>query len=89
MDSKGNLYGATDVGGNESNSDDDFGFGTVFELSPSSGGEWTESVLHNFQLGSDGGFPQSGLLLDGSGNLFGATAGGGYAGAGVVYEIIP
>jgi len=88
MDTSGNLYGTTDVGGDASNSQYDLGFGTVFELSPSSGGEWSESVLHNFQLGSDGGVPQSGLLLDGSGNLFGATAGDAYTGS-VVYEIIP
>jgi len=88
MDGSGNLYGTTNVGGNASNSQYDFGFGTVFELSPSNGGEWAESVLHDFQLGSDGGFPQSGLLLDGSGNLFGATAGDAYTGS-VVYQIIP
>jgi uncharacterized repeat protein (TIGR03803 family) len=87
MDSSGNLYGTTDMGGNANNSQYEFGFGTVFELSPSSGSQWTESVLHNFQLGSDGGFPQAGLLLDGSGHLFGATAGS--ASGSVVYEIIP
>lgn len=88
MDSRGNLYGTTELGGNTSNAQYDLGFGTVFELSPSGGGEWTESVLHNFQLGSDGGFPQSGLLLDSSGNLFGATAGDAYTGS-VVYEVTP
>jgi uncharacterized repeat protein (TIGR03803 family) len=86
MDSRGNLYGTTDVGGNASNSQYDLGFGTVFELSPSSSGAWTESLLHNFQLGSDGGFPQAGLLLDSYGNLFGATAGDAYTGS-VVYEV--
>jgi uncharacterized repeat protein (TIGR03803 family) len=93
MDSGGNLYGTTDIGGNASNSGYRTGLGTVFELSPSSGGDWTELVLHNFQLGSDGGFPQSGLLLDSSGNLFGATAGGyvlsGTVSNSVVYEITP
>jgi uncharacterized repeat protein (TIGR03803 family) len=88
MDSRGNLYGTTDVGGNASNPQYDLGFGTVFELSPSDGGQWTESLLHNFQLGSDGGFPQSGLQLDSSGNLFGATAGDAYTGS-AVYEITP
>jgi uncharacterized repeat protein (TIGR03803 family) len=88
MDSRGNLYGTTELGGNDSNAQYDLGFGTVFELSPSGGGEWTESVLHDFQLGSDGGFPQSGLLLDGSGNLFGATAGDANTGS-VVYEVTP
>jgi uncharacterized repeat protein (TIGR03803 family) len=88
MDSRGNLYGTTELGGNASNAQYDLGFGTVFELSPSGGGEWTESVLHNFQLGADGGFPQAGVLLDSSGNLFGATAGNAYTGS-VVYEVTP
>lgn len=41
IDSKGNLYGVTNGGGA-------YGYGTVFELMPSSGGAWTETILHNF-----------------------------------------
>lgn len=89
MDSAGNLYGTTVVGGNVSDPLDNQGLGTVFELSPASGGEWTESVLHNFQLGLDGALPVSGLVMDNSGNLFGATAGNAYEGGSVVYEITP
>ena len=73
-DSKGNLYGSTSLGGN--------GFcgaanncGTVFQLTPptTQGGAWTKTVIHNFQGGTDGQLPLSGLILDGNGNLYGTT----------------
>jgi uncharacterized repeat protein (TIGR03803 family) len=68
MDSSGNLYGTTSEGGVS-------GDGTVFELA-SSGGTYTESVLHNFS-GSDGTIPSAGLISDSLGNLYGTAAGGG------------
>jgi hypothetical protein len=37
LDSAGNVYGPTDVGGTG-------GVGTIFELSPASDGEWIESL---------------------------------------------
>jgi uncharacterized repeat protein (TIGR03803 family) len=77
-DAAGNLYGTTVNGGQ-------YGFGTVFELSPS-GSTWTPSVLWSFTGGSDGAYPYGGVILDGSGNLFGTTTTGG-AGSGVVFEI--
>jgi uncharacterized repeat protein (TIGR03803 family) len=40
-DSKGNLYGTTVSGGAN-------GVGIVFELSPESGGAWTENILYTF-----------------------------------------
>ena len=43
-DAAGNLYGVASGGAN---------FGVVFELSPSSGGKWTETTLHSFSY-SDG-----------------------------------
>jgi len=49
MDSAGNLYGTSVLGG-------DFGSGTVFELSPS-GNSWTHTVLYSFTGGADGGEP--------------------------------
>ncbi|MGH6846196.1 MAG: choice-of-anchor tandem repeat GloVer-containing protein, partial [Methylocella sp.] len=36
----------------------------------------TETVLHSFAGGSDGGFPGGGLIADSSGNLYGTTEGG-------------
>src|SRR5437588_1911087 len=51
-DSSGALYGTTQHGGNTGGS----GFGTVFKLTPPQvqGGAWTETILYNFQNGSDG-----------------------------------
>jgi uncharacterized repeat protein (TIGR03803 family) len=64
-DAEGNLYGTTNSGGQ-------YNLGTVFELSPSSGG-WTETVLHSFIGGSEGGQPAAGLLIDQRGDLYGTT----------------
>ena len=69
FDKAGNLYGTTQFGGT-------FGFGTVFELTPS-GGTWTETVLYSFTNGSDGILPVGGVILDQSGNLYGTTSQGG------------
>lgn len=80
-DAAGNLYGTTWGGGG-------FGAGTVFQLTPSGNG-WTEKILYAFQRGSDGGLPQAGLIMDHSGNLFGATTDGGSGGGGTVFELMP
>jgi len=79
FDGSGNLYGTTIEGG-------DSGDGTVFELAPSTGGSWTETVLQNFS-GADGDLPYAGLIFDGSGNLYGATLNGGTYGNGTVFEL--
>ncbi len=88
-DATGNLYGTTVVGGNASNGVDTYGLGTVFELSPEAGGGWTETVLHNFQLTGDGRLPQAGLLLDGSGRIYGTTTGDASLVGSVVFELAP
>ena len=54
-DKAGNLYGTTHFGGG-SNALCGAGCGTVFELSPKTGGGWKEKVLHNFN-GKDGAVP--------------------------------
>jgi uncharacterized repeat protein (TIGR03803 family) len=82
-DGAGNLYGTTMAGG-------EYAFGTVFELSPSAGGSWTEKVLHSFGNGSDGQAPISGVILDAAGNLYGTTNGGsGTTLYGTVFELAP
>jgi uncharacterized repeat protein (TIGR03803 family) len=78
LDTAGNLYGTTKQGGAS-------GFGTVFELKPSSGA-WTETVLHSFTV-SDGIDPEASLIFDGSDNLYGTTLGGGAYGGGTVFEL--
>jgi uncharacterized repeat protein (TIGR03803 family) len=86
FDASSNLYGATSGGGNSTNCDS-VGCGTVFELMPVLGGEWTETLLYNFN-GEDGAFPQAGLIFDASGNLYG-TAGSGGATFGTAFELTP
>jgi hypothetical protein len=84
FDSKGNLYGATDTGGNTGCSNRYWtGCGTVFQLSPQGNGEWTEKVLYVFPSGFFGAEP---LNIDAKGNLF-STAGGGTYGYGVFYKL--
>lgn len=68
FDAAGNLYGATSLGGTQSCC----GFGTVFKLSSGSNGKWTETVLHSFN-GKDGANPYAGVTFDVSGNLYGTT----------------
>jgi len=83
FDSAGNLYGATFSGGAHSS-------GTVYKLSPSSGGTWTETVLHSFTLGSaDVANPAANLIFDSAGNLYGAASYGNLSGAGGVFELKP
>src|SRR5579871_5956302 len=81
MDSVGNLYGTTVSGGD---GDQNSGQGVVFELSPD-GSQWQYSNLANFD-GSDGLYPESGLIIDANGNLFGTTVAGGTKQKGNVFE---
>jgi uncharacterized repeat protein (TIGR03803 family) len=98
MDSKGNLYGTTGNGGDSQYCNLLEGCGTVFELTPSGNGQWTETILHSFAGGSpDGRDPLGRLVIDGAGNLYGTTVFGGdgqycpgFDGdCGTVYEVSP
>jgi len=84
FDTAGNLYGTTQSGGVNNT-------GAVFELTPSGGGNFSETVLHNFgaPYGGDGNYPYGGLVLDGSSNLYGMTYLGGTINAGTVFEVTP
>lgn len=93
-DTQQNLYGVTYVGGNGNCTIYPLlqaGCGTVFELTRLPGGGWSETVLYEFQGGSDGAFPEAGLVSDQAGNLYGTTAGGGLSQAccGTVFELSP
>ncbi len=82
-DSAGNLYGTTSGGGQ-------FGDGTTFKLAPNAKRtKWTESVLHSFcsEQECEDGVTPSGLVMDGSGNLYGTTPNGGEGNLGSIYRI--
>ncbi len=49
----------------------------------------TQSVLYNFTNTPDGGFPQSNLVLDTAGNMYGTTLYGGVNGRGSVFKVTP
>jgi uncharacterized repeat protein (TIGR03803 family) len=97
FDSQGNLYGTTASGGNSEVCDG--GCGTVFELSPKSGGRWEETVVYSFcsiENCADGEEPVSGpLVRDSAGNIYGTTIfGGAYRNCngdacGVVFKLDP
>lgn len=90
FDAAGNLYGTTQGGG-------DYGQGTVFRLTPSANGAWTETVLYSFCSAfqcSDGEDPGTSLIFDSTGNLYGTTQIGGLGcqpglGCGTVFELMP
>jgi uncharacterized repeat protein (TIGR03803 family) len=80
----GNLYGTTDQGGQ-------YESGSVFELTSAG----VEKTLHTFDPETgDGQYPYSGLTMDSTGNLYGATLYGGGTdcgggGCGIIYKVTP
>src|SRR5882672_3956654 len=92
FDAAGNLYSTTSEGGNSTNCS--VGCGTVFELSPASGGGWSQSIVHTFVGAKDGATSFTGLTPDGAGNFFGVTSQGatfvpGTLGYGTVFRLSP
>jgi uncharacterized repeat protein (TIGR03803 family) len=94
MDTDGNLYGTTAVGGTGGAQcvEAQDGCGTVFKLAP----DGTETVLYSFQGGTDGWDPLAGVVRDKTGNLYGTTFAGGGAhcahtrpGCGTVFKLAP
>jgi uncharacterized repeat protein (TIGR03803 family) len=93
-DTAGNFYGVTSVGGAHN-------LGTVYRLSPTSTGDFTETILYSFKGGStDGSLPQGPLFRDNAGNLYGTTLEGGITatvcgptipspGCGIVFKLTP
>lgn len=64
-------------------------------LAPAASAEWKQSVIYQFQGGTDGQSPVGALVFDQAGNLYGATADGGssdcspVAGCGTVFQLTP
>jgi uncharacterized repeat protein (TIGR03803 family) len=76
-DASGTMFGTTTAGGAS-------GAGTVYSLRGT-----TETVLYSFAGGTgDGSYPQAGLVMDASGNLYGTTSQGGASGNGTVFELV-
>ena len=78
------FYGTTTYGGTNN-------FGTVYRITLI-GGVVAEAPIHVFSgaLGvplGDGEYPQSGLIKDSAGLMYGTTSGGGSAGVGTVYSV--
>jgi len=83
FDTAGSLYGTTYNGGGTYNG------GTVFKLTPTVGGGWTETLLHSFGRGVDGANPIAGVTFDASGNLYGTAIDGGPYRWGTVFKLTP
>jgi hypothetical protein len=102
FDGQANIYGALQGYGSGSCTPIGNDCGAVYQLSPPAqkGGAWTETLIYEFQGkgANDGELPNSGLIIDKAGNLYGVTAYGGTgnctllgvaAGCGTVYELSP
>jgi uncharacterized repeat protein (TIGR03803 family) len=88
FDHAGNIYGTTVSDGSNA-------AGTVYKLTHS-GGNWTYNTLYLFSGGGEGKYPESGVIMDAAGNLYGTTLNGGVLGSncgsygcGTVYELSP
>ncbi len=83
-DGKGNLYGTTSGGGT---------LDSVYEMSPPTPPhtQWTQTVIYKFPFNGNGLDPTGNLIIDGAGNLYGATSYGGDSscqnGCGIIYEL--
>jgi uncharacterized repeat protein (TIGR03803 family) len=87
FDTSGDIWGTTGATGC-------CGFGTIFELTPVSGGGWSENVLYYFEESGAGANPNTGLIFDAQGNAYGTTGRGGndsdcndFPGCGTVWQL--
>jgi uncharacterized repeat protein (TIGR03803 family) len=77
-DKRGNLYGTATTSGT--------GYGgVVFKITPSG----REKALYAFTNGNDGGSPQTGVIRDREGNLYGTTELFGRYYCGTIFKIAP
>jgi len=93
MDGVGDVYGTTATGGSDGCGGIDYGCGTVFRINAAG----KEKVLYAFSGGSDGAYPEAGVVADKKGNLYGTTSDGGggtqcivqFGGCGTVFRVNP
>lgn len=82
FDKAGNIFG-TNTGGGA------YKRGAVFELTPGKNGKYKERTLYDFgSMPGDGAYPLAGVVLDGAGNVYGATTEGGINNSGAVFELV-
>jgi uncharacterized repeat protein (TIGR03803 family) len=80
FDAAGNLYGTTgEIKGNA----------TVFELTPGTGGTWTEKVIYRFDGLGDYVGTFAGLIIDPAGNLYWTVPSSAANQCGLAYELSP
>lgn len=85
FDSTGNFYVTGLYSG---------GNGAVFQVTFSNG-QWMRRIIYNFLDPQEGGSPQSGVIIDNSGNIYGSMSRGGdphcngQVGCGTIFELIP
>jgi len=81
----GAFYGAADIGGSACDS-----CGYIYKLTPPAPGQtsWTKTILYNFPAATEGAHPQSRLIFDKAGAIYGTTSTGGI-GVGTVFKLTP
>jgi uncharacterized repeat protein (TIGR03803 family) len=86
FDGNGNLYGTTNFGGASNG-------GTVFELTPSGGGNWTFNLIYSLVYTGTFDWPLYGptgsLTMDSAGNLYGTAILDGTFASGSVFKLTP
>jgi uncharacterized repeat protein (TIGR03803 family) len=93
LGSDGTLYGTTYEGGSSEGGKCKHGCGTVFKRDKTG----KQTVLYVFTGGSDGANPDSALVQDAAGNLYGTAYSGGslegycvyFGGCGVIFKVTP
>jgi uncharacterized repeat protein (TIGR03803 family) len=78
LNTDGNLYGTGSGSGQ-------YGAGTLFKITTTG----TFTTIHNFTGGKDGTHPMGAMIGDGTGALYGTSAGGGAFGFGEVFKFVP
>jgi len=90
LGSHGELYATTFYSGT-------LGYGSVAQVVPPAkrNGKWTGSMIYSFTGGTDGAYPEGGVVFDKSGALYGTTIQGGnrglcdHSGCGTVFQLVP